>query len=1107
MKRKITLKIFSAILAFTLTVTIFAFTLNAAALSDTYVKTAEEKPDFNYVALGASNVVGYGLHGYNFEEVYEAPFEKANGNRYGYKMDTPGTYAMLIKEKLSDNYNVNLSLIAMSSMRAEEVRFLLDENYWGDSYTDTWLYDTNGDGRSSNWSYGAALYEWEKRADAGVAGYDHTPTAEELLATLRDATVASVTEADLITIDVGMNNFGTYMLNLLAGGIFSNDLNTINPEIDKYYEEARNYVIGIVKNVMGNETLPEEMLNRFADTLAYALVGYCLNVDAVMERIYTLNPDVDVVVVTIQNMMRDLNIVFPGYEGTIPFGEIFGLIVNAANLYTAVLSPYSDDYYYTNVSADGHTEFFLDEIAAYNGDPLTLSSDMKDCFDVYDDNMFLKTRVQQMFAVHMSQSGFVNIHESQMDMSGTAGLKAFHYGFHYDVGDNNEPLITVADGTPLKDFIRKGEEGKLDGEARSAYEIYERMLNVAYDVIAEIMREAALADTIDLPVVFSSAGLGVSATGLTYDILNSAISDAIADSDYSFDVNELYPDGFFNAMAVEYGLSEGVFDTLFSYAIRIQFAGTAFSHPNANGYKEIFDNIWTSYTKHIKGKDIIADQLGIHYMPTENSHYVAVSSGNAGYAELFADSIGLTKDQLGYVNWDNIDYSEIDKADLVSIDFSENEMLGFAVDQVLAYVENYVSTDVRAALTNYVTSVIDGIPYLSALGFKDIAKNKVNSTLDDVLDNELFAGKTMVELDWSKLLNEDMLPIVELVRGEIKKSVISSIGSADYTVSIDVVEWLSRNADSFDTNPVASKILKKTSLLYRLFGDKAVFSIDLPIADGIVYAMESYLYSYVEYMLKSNALISYINSNHPDTKIIIFGHFNPMKGTYLEFGDTMINVGELVEVVALTSSVRSLMQYSMSSNSAFVHIIDAESSYKAALDAGEMDADLFTFVTLYLKDRSIVDVSPESNQYIVDQMLRYVTLDCDEHEYDSCDDVICNRCGDERVPISHVTGGCEDTVCDLCGKTVNAVGHSFGEWAVTKESGVDTEGEESRVCSLCGYTETRKLPTFDNDNNDAAIVSIIIACVAAAGSAGFCCYWFIIRKKIMSTAVKNKSDN
>ncbi|MBR5446843.1 MAG: hypothetical protein IKV40_00305, partial [Clostridia bacterium] len=112
----------------------------------------------NYVALGASNTNGYGLTGYLPEEVHEDPLAatKAGMNSYGYNRAPAGGYPYKIAEvlaKLADStveadpdYNgaledgqpfegvVNLSQLAISSMRVEEVRYLLDESMDADAY-------------------------------------------------------------------------------------------------------------------------------------------------------------------------------------------------------------------------------------------------------------------------------------------------------------------------------------------------------------------------------------------------------------------------------------------------------------------------------------------------------------------------------------------------------------------------------------------------------------------------------------------------------------------------------------------------------------------------------------------------------------------------------------------------------------------------------------------------------------------------------------------------------------------------------------------------------------------------------------------------------------
>lgn len=59
----------------------------------------------------------------------------------------------------------------------------------------------------------------------------------------------------------------------------------------------------------------------------------------------------------------------------------------------------------------------------------------------------------------------------------------------------------------------------------------------------------------------------------------------------------------------------------------------------------------------------------------------------------------------------------------------------------------------------------------------------------------------------------------------------------------------------------------------------------------------------------------------------------------------------------------------------------------------------------------------------------------------------------------------------LAATVVNALGHSFGKWIVTKEAGVGVKGEETRTCSRCGEIETREIAALPyvpvtNDDGD-----------------------------------------
>ena len=1040
------LSFLSVLLAFVICFATFSTSLEIFIFAVDEKLSQAEKPDFNYVAIGASNTNAYGMHGYNFEYVYEAPFEKENDNRYGYEMDTEGSYTTIIRDRLSENYNVNLYQIAMSSWRVEELHFLLDNSYMGDSYTDAWVYDNNGDGVSSNWYYGAALYEWNLLAQSGAEGYNHTPTPEELLATLRKATQDKVANADLITLDLGMNNFGTYMLNLLVSGMYSDKMQEIAPEFSKYYTSVKDYVIKAIKENVGDEVVPTDTLSQFADTLAYAIVGYAVNFDESVKEIYALNPDVDMVVVSIQNMMKGLEIVLPGSTVKIPFGDIFGVVVNLANLYSAVLSPYASKYNYANVSTNGRTEFFFDEISYYNGDSSSLSVNIKDCFNVYDGTLYLETRIQQMFAILMSNKGFVNLDPSQADSSDLDSLKAFHYGYHYGINDEY-PVVTWNDGTPLKDFIKNGEAGKLQYEDKTAYEAYTKMLSVAYDVTAEIFREGTKPKIIDLTMLGMAAYLGVDTYAIVLNEVGSAIDKALQNPEYQFDITKEYPEGFYEALSLQTNIPIDVYKTAFSTALYIQFGGTVFAHPNENGYKEIANIIWQSYNNGISGTDVVDDQMSIEYKPTEESYFVAVGGDDNAYAGFVAEYLGLSKNQFGTTNFDNLDYSLIDKADLVSIGFDEGKTLDFMMNQLGGYLGNYFSVNVRATINNTISSMLDEIGkknfflQLAVGGLKPTFLEKSNSTIDELLVSYGLANKTMSELDWAKLLDDEQIVYVEQLKASIKDYLVESIGYETYVLEIDMLEWIVENGGSIAAGTPLESMLSNPGMIQGLLGDSAVLTIEVPIVDAIVFSIESYLYSFVEYTLQTSELISYINLNHPNTKIMLLSHFNPLRDVVLDMGSDKIDLGSVFEGLSMLSTARQFAQFITLENTGFVYLNDVETVYSASLNGEKKSIGLFDFLSMCSGDTDYFKISDEGHKQIAEFIMRYINIVCD-HVYSDCDDIICNECGYVR----------------------NAVEHLYGEWFEIKAADYENEGEEGRICSVCGYKDTR--PTPIKEKND-----------------------------------------
>lgn len=93
----------------------------------------------------------------------------------------------------------------------------------------------------------------------------------------------------------------------------------------------------------------------------------------------------------------------------------------------------------------------------------------------------------------------------------------------------------------------------------------------------------------------------------------------------------------------------------------------------------------------------------------------------------------------------------------------------------------------------------------------------------------------------------------------------------------------------------------------------------------------------------------------------------------------------------------------------------------------------------------------------------------------------CAVCGERYGDIdrSNHVDGCvpEWTVTETehtqkysrCGKLLTETGaHTFGDWTVTQEPTESEEGEQERVCAVCGCTETEAIPVAEAKANPSS---------------------------------------
>jgi len=557
-----------------------AFALDASDLADGNV--------INYVSLGASNANGYGMRGYlGPDEYYERPLEKDGINIYGYKQKVEDSYPDLIADYFeAQGYTVNRDELAMSSMRAEELRFLLDDSYAGDAYTDWRFYDVDGDSDSQYWFKLAGELAWHELYGSG------DPTMVEAVAALKTSYRQAITDADLITLDIGINNFGVYLSNQIINRAYDNDLGLIDPAIAAQYAQGKAYAMQLIQQYMGSalSVIPASDIEFIADTMAYALVGFCVNFDIIVEKIRDLNPDATIVTVSIQNLMDGLYMTVPGVNFKIPMGDMFGALINAANLYVAGLSPYSDEYICADVRADGHVDFYMDVIARYNGDPTTLDQNTKDCFDIYDNTLYIKLRVLKLFA------------QNYCGVSSTASDTDFYAGY---VG---EAIMLPGTTISLWDFIQDPTISASDPTLAQYYSAYETALYTAYDVMAEIISAAVSIDTLD----FASFGQSFGGTEDAlfekfFELILDAVTTASVNPNYSFALEN----DFFKKFAADNGLSEGFVNTVACLGARTGLGNSFFGHPSPAGHTEIANAILRALANETTGEDIIRDELKV----------------------------------------------------------------------------------------------------------------------------------------------------------------------------------------------------------------------------------------------------------------------------------------------------------------------------------------------------------------------------------------------------------------------------------------------------------------------------------------------------------------
>lgn len=198
-----------------------------------------------------------------------------------------------------------------------------------------------------------------------------------------------ISEADVLTIQLGYSGLSIYELDnfgaILGGdGLkYSADLDQvftpselekimpfvskaqklaesmIDPEtkaaFNKFINELSENEKEAIKAVLGEEIIDTltgagDTVGALIDVVTYLLVAHCVHFDRTIERIYELNPDVELFVMGMMNPVEQITLGFDVLDKTytLPVGKLLGVSFDIMNSYMKVFSPMSTQYYFVD---------------------------------------------------------------------------------------------------------------------------------------------------------------------------------------------------------------------------------------------------------------------------------------------------------------------------------------------------------------------------------------------------------------------------------------------------------------------------------------------------------------------------------------------------------------------------------------------------------------------------------------------------------------------------------------------------------------------------------------------------------------------------------------
>ena len=191
--------------------------------------------------------------------------------------------------------------------------------------------------------------EWVYSAPYGNATRTYrnsNQAAEDALAEFREEYQTAITEADVISVNLGTHSFSSVVTSrllgmLTTGGVdWFNDGRSTAEQLLTFFPEYK-YIYDSIKSIIDSyvgaevaAVIGEEKYEAVVDLYGYATLSFLITYDRSLEIIRDLNPKAQIIVLGMTNFQEGLKFDM-GNGKVIDFGALFGTLVDFTNLYRA----------------------------------------------------------------------------------------------------------------------------------------------------------------------------------------------------------------------------------------------------------------------------------------------------------------------------------------------------------------------------------------------------------------------------------------------------------------------------------------------------------------------------------------------------------------------------------------------------------------------------------------------------------------------------------------------------------------------------------------------------------------------------------------------------